>query len=156
MTKEEINALRFNVQNGKKVIQDAFITGMMELFFVRSQMGIFTGRGRTEKLLRPAEELLKLGLASQDDETRALFVEAYKDAGLTFIKISREDRSYSTGLLNIGRISDEQFKAKVRDDFRLLGTELPQKGGREKTFAPFTEGLQLAYDAYFSKKESED
>ena len=156
MTKEQIDALRFNVPNGKTVTKDAFITGMMELFFVESQIGVFTGKGRVAKLLIPAEKLLKLELAGEDAETRALFVEAYKDTALTFIKISRKDRSYSTGLLKLVAISDAEFENKIRSDLRILGTELPEKGGKAELFSPFTEGLALAIDEYFKTNKAED
>ncbi|MDO4493534.1 MAG: hypothetical protein Q4C53_06585 [Clostridia bacterium] len=148
VTREEIDALRFNVKHKDSgEMKDAFIGGMMELLFLRNEIGALFGKRRIKKQLPKIAAHLALDRCAEEDaEGKRLFTDAYRDAALLFIKLSAGDEVYSTGFLNLKKLSEADVTAKLEADFALMSVRLPEIAEMTETFAPFAEGLSEALE----------
>lgn len=152
MTREEIQALRFAGTRKDGKPKDVFLGAMMDLFFLRNEIGALFGKRRIKKQLEQCA--VQLGLdkcAAQNEETKRLFVDEYRAAGKFFIDISREDSAYSTGVLNLRSLKKAELAEKVRRDFELIGKSLPEIAGMEDVYAPFLQGIMEAHEAAFEQ-----
>ena len=137
------------------MLKDAFLDALMELFFIRNSYRSGIRPKRAARMLTPVAEHLGLDRCqSASEEDIRLFTEAYRDTALLFIELGKNDKSYSTGIMNLRSLSDERFRNKVRSDFYEIGTEIPEYAGLSDLFRPFKEGLEMAYKNFFREEEN--
>ena len=143
---------RYEKTKKQKTEIDCFIRAWMTLAYTKNIGG---GPFSRKKLLKDRENILKdwnFALARQygEEGERALYQELHNMTEL-YLSLCLEDRSYSSMILGIGRMSKDSLIAKIAREVYTMAYEIPGELGMEEELQLFTKAATDVYYEMFPK-----
>ena len=112
------------------------------------------GAKRNQKLLQDVmKDLLLDQYQDADEATKDVLRQEWKQLAALYFKLCVEDKNFSTGILSMFKLSDEELLNKVADEVALICYEIPMIMNAEKEFEPLKEIFTESYVDTFRNGE---
>ena len=130
---------RYDTVKGQHV--DRFIRGWMEMQFIKGSRTLFGKRGAEKEKERLREDLGLVLAEPYGEEGRQVLYEEFCNGARLFLKLCREDRSYSSLLFGLGRMKESSLTSKLARTFYTAAVEAPQRIGMAEELQEFRRAL---------------
>ena len=67
----------------------------------------------------------------------------------SYLNLCKIDKSYSSGILGLVRINEEDLQNKMRSDLRTIANQVPVSLGMEKELEPIILAVREVYEEFF-------
>lgn len=145
---------RYADAKGKVDGFDHFLKIWTELPFITAQAKGLFGKKKGKKFIEEMENVLQLNLLEQQKEHQKIWLDEFMNFCCLYIEISRKDKSYSTTLFGVGKLSDENLAHKMAEDLYERTVVYPTQLGIFEKQKLLMEAAKKAYLLYFPDRES--
>ena len=134
---------------------DHYIRGWMTMYYLKNgAKGLFrkkTARKEKEQILNDWQ--VEMALSYGEVGEKALYQEMCNMTRL-YLQLCRDDKTYSSILLGLGKMKDASLIHKMARDVYTLAYEVPEKTGWEEDFRLFTKAAtDTFYDVFPNERE---
>lgn len=140
---------RYARRKGDRTDVDYLMRAWMELSYLGRTSGSFFGSSLRKKLTKVHETLGGLLAAEAGETGRTLWQRELTHLLRLYIRLCREDRSYTTTLFGLMHIKEEQVADKLEKELMDNAFRLPAAAGMEQAFAELMRAARTAFlEAY--------
>ena len=93
------------------------------------------------------------GISEQPEECREILLSELKNVFLSFMKISREGRGFTSLVFGMGQLSEEGVTRKIAEQISAIAFRTPHFLHMDKEFALLQEAALLAFRQEYPNRE---
>lgn len=145
---------RYADAKGKVDGFDHFLKIWTELPFITAQAKGLFGKKKACKFIEEMQNVLQLDLLAGQPQHQKIWLDEFMNFCCLYIEISRKDKSYSTTLFGVGKLSDDNLAHKMAEDLYQRTVVYPKELGIFEKQTLLMEAAKKAYRLYFPDKEN--
>ena len=148
--REKLWLARYGKKNPKK---DAFVGCLMELKYLSEGQTMDIGGKKRKQAAQIINTLCLSGIENQPEEYREILLAELKNVFLSFIKVSREGRGFTSLIFGMGQLSEEGVAKKLADQISAIAFRTPHFLRMDKEFALLQEAALQAFRQEYPNRE---
>lgn len=148
--REKLWIARYGKRSPKK---DAFVGCLMELKYLSEGSAIDFGGKKRRQAAQIVNMLCLSGLSDQPEECREILLSELTNVFLSFMKISREGRGFTSLVFGMGQLSEEGVTRKIAEQISAIAFRTPHFLHMDKEFALLQEAALLAFRQEYPNRE---
>ena len=148
--REKLWIARYGKKNPKK---DIFVGCLMELRYLSEGQTMDIGGKKRKQAAQIVNTLCLTGIENQPEEYQKILLSELKNVFLSFIKVSREGRGFTSLIFGMGQLSEEGVAKKLADQISAIAFRTPHFLHMDKEFALLQEAALQAFRQEYPNRE---
>ncbi len=148
--REKLWTARYGKKSPKK---DTFVGCLMELKYLSEGQTFDIGGKKRKQAAQIINTLCLSGVDEQPEECREILLSELKNVFLSFIKVSREGRGFTSLIFGMGQLSEEGVSKKIAEQISAIAFRTPHFLHMDKEFALLQEAALLAFRQEYPNRE---
>ena len=150
LVREKLWIARYGKRGVKK---DMFLACLMDLKYLAEGSTLdFAGKKR-KQAAQILNTLCLSGVEEQEEVYKVILLLELKNVFLSFMKISREGRGFTSLVFGMGQLSDEGVVKKIAEQISAIAFRAPHMLHMDKEFALLQEAALLAFRQEYPNRE---
>lgn len=143
-------------QRGKDPAEvDYYIRGWLSMHYLQHATGGFFGRRNHDKEKQQILEDWGVSIAAEYGEAgQEILYQELCNMTRLYLNLCKDDKSYSSLLLGLGRMKDSSLINKIAKDVYTLAYEIPRTAGMVEEFQVFTRAATDTFYAIYPKNKA--
>ena len=148
--REKLWIARYGKKSPKK---DIFVGCLMEMKYLSEGQTFDIGGKKRKQAAQIVNTLCLSEIDEQSEECREILLSELKNVFLSFIKVSREGRGFTSLIFGMGQLSEEGVAKKVAEQISAIAFRTPHFLHMDKEFALLQEAALLAVRQEYPNRE---
>lgn len=144
---------RYLNEAGKQDGVDYYLKTWNELKFAAEKADSFFGKKSLQKVKKRTREVFQFDVLKESSDYWKVWYDEYVQFCCFYIQICQTDKSYTSVLFNLAKISEENLTIKIAQDLYEKTIVIPEKLGMEEDFELLAKAARDSFVFYYPKDQ---